>query len=136
VGRNSIELCKQFDKVLCYDFPNMINMFASTEVYKKNAIKIGLFSNWDIVKTRKVSAILCCLALQHINSLDLDVYLQDFKHMSHNLYVRGRSYNDWEGMNVYEILIKHWKLANSYSKTEEEIRKATGEEHYFIKLTW
>jgi len=133
VGRNSYRLQNNFTNVACYDLPNMLDIMKSTTKYKESS-GLELFYNWDYVKWQKCDVIFCCIALQHIYEEELMGYLADFAKMTKNLYVFTRSYNDDNKKNMLELLERHFTFVKALGKSYEEIKAASGEDHYFVHM--
>ena len=134
VGRNSIALLQKYKYVHCFDYPNMIGMLASTDIYDHYKDRIKLHTDWDKIKKYKFDAIFCCLVLQHIYEEDFMQYIKDFKEMTNLLYVCSRAYCDDHYKNVYTMLQKEWELHPDDAHRHEKITKFADEDHYFIKM--
>lgn len=134
VGRNSYRLQNNFKNVYCYDLPNMIAIMRSTEKFRKDGNYLRVYDNWDNVSWRRFDAIFCCIALQHIYEEELMSYLKDFSRMTKNLYVFTRSYNDDNKKNMLELLEEYFWFVKALDKTYEEVKAASGEDHYFVHM--
>lgn len=101
VGRNIFDFSQNFSnwKFCGYDNPSMLDKaneyskirFGKTAYEYPN---LELISDWDKIKSRTFDCIYATIVFQHIHEKDLNVYLQDIKHMTYRLIVSGRRFND------------------------------------------
>jgi len=119
IGRNIFAIANNYPNVniIGYDNSSMISRAEEYSVLRynkkvKDYNNLKLISDWNQLKCLKFDFIFATLVFQHINELDLSLYLKDIKGMTEKLIVSGRRFNDEveNGVhkNTWEILQKKW----------------------------
>jgi cyclopropane fatty-acyl-phospholipid synthase-like methyltransferase len=112
VGRNIPSLVNKFEKVVGYDFPNMLDLVPEGRKQVSNdPYKLSYSSNWDYVSLQKYDCIFASLVFQHIDEEELNTYLSDMQGMLVNkLVVHSRTTLDNGTTLVLPIIEKYFAL--------------------------
>jgi len=101
IGRNIFAIANNYPNVniIGYDNSSMISRAEEYSVLRynkkvKDYNNLKLISDWNQLKCLKFDFIFATLVFQHINELDLSLYLKDIKGMTEKLIVSGRRFND------------------------------------------
>jgi 2-polyprenyl-3-methyl-5-hydroxy-6-metoxy-1,4-benzoquinol methylase len=104
VGRNSFALSKNYNHVIGYDLPNMIDLVPDSN----KPDNVDYTSDWGSLKDLRFDLILASLVLQHIEDQELNNYLHDISLMTDRLVLHSRTWIDHSNSLVLPIVEKYF----------------------------
>lgn len=142
IGRNTfgMSLKRPKWKFVGYDNENMISKTKPYVCIKypdfKEFSSVSFSSEWQVVNTQQFDVIFCNLVLQHIYEKDLNIYLNDFRKMTHKLVVHGRRLNDDNGKNTWKILENNKYFPVNCNSFNGYSINGNPEEHFTCIYQW
>ena len=121
VGRNIPKILENFNTVVAYDLPNIL------EIAKKfdnnfDKSKCIFTSKWEEVSNKKFDCILADSTFNHIEKKELISYLQDMKKMTNKIVIHGKRVMDDGERDLLPILNKYFnvEIIKSYGINNNE----------------
>ena len=106
VGRNSVALSDDYNRVVSFDLPSMIAL-----VPEENKLSnIDYTTSWSHVKEFYFDVVLASLVFQHIDDKELDSYLKDLCRMTDRLILHSRTWIDHSATEVLSIVEKYFTI--------------------------
>lgn len=108
-GRNINKILENFDTVVAYDLPNILNITKKFNDKFDNT-KCTFTSNWQEVSNQKFDCILADSVFNHVEKKELLIYLEDMQKMTNKIIVHGKRIMDDKEKDLLSILNKYFDV--------------------------